>query len=197
MSRTTKIILGIVAGLVVVCLCGVGVFFLFSGWITQRVGQMVDQGASSDPQEVNNVAITIVDFSLPAGYQPEFSMQLIGITMVGYSGVGTQDNIMLMQFPASFNMDPEEMERQMKQALQNQQFSWSDAEMNVVEVKQVNIRGQDAIMTISEGSNSENQGFRQASVVFDGKGGPALLLFTSSLESWDQSEVDAFIASIR
>ena len=118
MSRTTKIILGIVAGLVVVCLCAVGAFFLFGGWATRQVAQMVDQGASSDPQEVNASAITIVDFTLPPGYQPEYSMQLLGITIVGYSGGATQDHIMLMQFPASLNLDPEEMERQMKQALE-------------------------------------------------------------------------------
>jgi hypothetical protein len=197
MSRTTKIILGIAIVLLVICLCAVAAFFLLGGWFTQQFSQVVDQGASSDPQEVNSVAITIADFSLPAGYQPEFRMQLLGITMVSYSGVATQDHIMLMQFPTALRLDPQEMERQMRQALQNQQFSWANADMEVVETKQVDIRGEQAVMTISEGGNAQDQRFRQASAVFEGKGGPAMLLITSSLDDWDPAKVDAIVASIR
>ena len=68
--------------------------------------------------------------------------------------------------------------------------------MTVIENRPVTLRGQEVTLIVSEGVNSENVSYRQISVAFEGKGGPALLLFSESVEAWDQAAVDEFLASI-
>ena len=46
------------------------------------------------------------------------------------------------------------------------------------------------------GPNSDGVIYRQATVAFQGNGGPALLVFSELLENWDQAAFDALVASI-
>jgi hypothetical protein len=52
-------------------------------------------------------------------------------------------------------------------------------------------------VVVSEGVNSENVSYRQITVGFQGKGGPALLVLSETVEGWDQTVVDTFLASIQ
>jgi hypothetical protein len=73
----------------------------------------------------------------------------------------------------------------------------SNTRLTVVENRAVTIRGQAATLVISDGVNSEGASYRQGTAAFQGKGGPALLVLSEPTERWDQSTVDAFIASIK
>ena len=68
--------------------------------------------------------------------------------------------------------------------------------MTVVENRPVMVRGQETTLVISDAVNSEGLSYRQATVGFPGNGGPALLVFSETLENWDQAVVDALISSI-
>ncbi|NQU30998.1 MAG: hypothetical protein HQ525_10060, partial [Anaerolineae bacterium] len=69
--------------------------------------------------------------------------------------------------------------------------------MTVVETRSVMVRGQKSTLVISDAVNSEGLSYRQAAVGFPGNGGPALLVFSESIENWDQATVDALISSIQ
>lgn len=68
--------------------------------------------------------------------------------------------------------------------------------MPVIETCYVIVRGQEKALVMSEGINSEGKSYRQVTVAFQGKGGPALLVLSEPVESWNQGSLDAFIASI-
>ena len=69
--------------------------------------------------------------------------------------------------------------------------------MSIIETGPVTVRGQDATLVISEGVTSEGESYRQEAAAFQGQGGPALVVISGPVESWDQALVDAFLASIR
>jgi len=71
-----------------------------------------------------------------------------------------------------------------------------DTRMTVSENRTATLRGQEATLIVSEGVNSENISYRQASIAFEGKSGPALILFSESVEAWHQPAFDEFLASI-
>jgi hypothetical protein len=58
------------------------------------------------------------------------------------------------------------------------------------------IMGQEVELVTSEGTNHEGQADRQVSAIFQGNGGQAMVMFERPVESWDQAEVDGFLASI-
>jgi len=195
MSRNTKIILAVVGALVAICLCVGAAALAISAWTASKVVNMAEQNISSKPEEINASAAAIADFDLPQGFTPDYGMSLMGISLVGYSA-GDQ-HIMLMQFPAGMNVSAEEMQRQMQQAMQNQKYSYMNADLKVVEQKTVTIRGEENTLTVYEGKEGSGSAFRQVSVPFQGKSGTALLVIAGDAGTWDQAMVDNFIASIR
>ena len=69
--------------------------------------------------------------------------------------------------------------------------------MTVIENRTATMRGQEVNVVTSEGTNSDRVVYRQIMVGFQGKGGPALLVFSDAVENWDQDAVDAFLQSIQ
>jgi hypothetical protein len=197
MSRTTKIILGIVIALVVLCGCIAGGIAIAGAIAARQVTQFAQQNISTDVTKVNQAAEAIASFNLPSGYKPTFSMNLMGFTMIGYAGPNSDSLIMLMQYPATVNLSPDQLIAQMNQAMSQQQYSVGNTQMKIVDQKPVNIRGQQATLTISEGVNSNNVKMRQAYTTFQGKSGPVILMIVSDAASWDQAAIDAFLASIQ
>jgi hypothetical protein len=197
MSRTTKIILGIVIALVVLCGCIAGGIAIVGAIAARQVTQFAKQNISVDATQVNQAAEAIASFSLPSGYKPAFSMNLLGFTMISYAGPDSNSLIMLMQYPATANLSPEELIAQMNRAMTQQQYSAGNTQMKIVEQKPVNIRGQEATLTISEGVSSNNVKLRQAYTTFQGKSGPVILMVVSDASTWDQAAIDAFLASIQ
>jgi hypothetical protein len=127
-------------------------------------------------------------------------MNLFGFSIValakGDLQSQTENLIMLMQIPAYMNMSEADMEQQLRQALERQTNS-GDMQLSVVDQTTVTIRDQQVVLTISEGTNSEGQQIRQAMGLFQGKGGPTMLMIIGPTQSWDQAAIDQFIRSIR
>jgi hypothetical protein len=69
--------------------------------------------------------------------------------------------------------------------------------MTVIENRTATVRGQEVNVVVSEGLNSDNVSYRQVTVGFQGKGGPAMLVFSDSAELWNLETVDALLASIQ
>jgi hypothetical protein len=191
MNSTSKWIIAIVAILGAVCLCAaVGglIFFRSTGWAIQRTFQ-------SDPQKVADVSATIAEYTLPDGFEAGFVTDMAGFSMVSHTGTDGHSHIYFFQLPAGVHVDPAEMERQFRQSARNQNPDWSAASQVVDEVAGT-INGQEVTLIVSEGTNSDGAAYRAVSTLFQGRGGQAMVVFERPVDSWDQAEVDEFLASI-
>lgn len=133
----------------------------------------------------------IADFDLPAGFAAEFSTSAMGYTVATYRGPNAASHLYLIQ--SEKEADGEELARMLTQLAPGS----PDNGVTAVENRTVTLRGQEVNLTVAEGLSSENVAYRQIMAVFEGKGGPALLVLSESVEAWDQEAVDAFLASIR
>lgn len=194
MSRNTKIIIGIIVGLVVVCICagGIGAFFLL-----RTAGNVMEQATMTEPDQIAEVAQAIAKYDLPPGYSEQFGMSLFGFDVVGFGpSSGSGQAIMMMQFPSGIGMDQEQMEQQLQQSMQ-QQFGRQDFNLSVVDETTTTIRDQPVTLTVREGTDNDGNAMRQVSGVFSGQDGPVLLMIMGAPQNWDQGAIDSFIGSIR
>jgi hypothetical protein len=193
MSRNTKIVLIIVGILVVLCLCGCILAFV----ALQSVGSFMEQSMVTDPAEVQQIGTKIADYEMPPGYSQEFGMSFFGFDLVGLASGDEQNGVLIfmMQFPTWANMDEAQMEQQLRQSIERET---NTGNLNFREVSQstVTIRDQQVTLTTREGTNDEGVTLRQVMGLFQGKGGPTMLMIMGNTENWDQAAIDAFIASI-
>ncbi len=194
MSRNAKIIIGIIAGLVVLCLC-VSVLGFFA---LRSAGSLMLQAMdlSEEPQEVANIAQGIVEYELPAGYSEQFGMSFFGFDVAAF-GTGNSNDpiIMLMQFPQETGLSQAEMEQQMRQAVQGQ-LGQQYSEMPVVDQQTIIVRDQEVTLTVREGTGEDGTTIRQLTGVFQGKDGVVMLMIVGNQQNWDQGAIDTFLNSL-
>lgn len=176
------------------CLCAVA----FAAVIFIRMGQQVQEGMKTDPHGAAQAAHAIADYELPEGYQEQFAMDFLTISMVFISpgemgSFSSRPTIMLSQFK-SF-VDGEQAREQMRQSVE-QQWGRRDLSMNLVERITVNIRGEETDLLIYEGADDSGIAMRQLVTYFPGKDGTAMLMVIGPIETWDEEAIDAFIESI-
>ncbi len=194
MNKNTKIILGISAGIVLLCCVALaGVYFYL-----QRVGA---QAISMSPEEKARVGHEIADYTLPEGYEEVMAMSVAGIKMViiGPSSSFTtgETALTLMQMPTA-GYSQEEMERQMRQAWERQGGSPSQGYTSVG-TREATVRGQKITLTISEaGSQGQDKIMRQEIGIFTGKN-EKMVMFMAMGEkgSFNEDIVDEFLGSIK
>lgn len=148
---------------------------------------------TNDSQHVAELVSKIADFEVPEGYVSEFSAELSGYTLATYKGTTDPSHLYLIQ--SEKEADGAELERMLTELAPGSNDP--DTRMTVVENRPVSVRGQDVTMVISDGINHEGTAYRQAAVAFEGQGGPALLVFSESLELWNDETVAALLASIQ
>jgi hypothetical protein len=193
MSRGLKIGLAVGAGVLVLCCISVVVVYFV-------VIRAIQNSFTTDPAKVAEIGRQIVDYTPPRGYQERMAMTVLGMRLVALGpSLETKDKpiLMLMQFPTSVQMDREEMERQMRQAWE-QQGGQRNQDLHVVGTQEATIRGQSVTLTVSEGKAGDKEAVRQVVGAFSGKDARMVLFMaTGTIESWDQGAVDEFLASIR
>jgi hypothetical protein len=148
---------------------------------------------STTSENVENAAATIADFDLPAGYSPELTTTVMGYEVAAYSRGDGPSHIYLIQ-----SEDTADREK-LSQALDQIVIGSGDpnTRLTVIETRSVVVRGQETMLVISEVVNSEGLAYRQAAVGFQGNGGPALLVFSESLENWNETTLENLISSIQ
>ncbi len=180
--------IGIVGGL---CVIACVVIALLGG----QLGSAFVKSVKTDPTDVAQLGSKIADYTVPTGYVQAGGMSIFMYDFVTYTPPEGQQGmmIMLMQFKSGTVS-----QEQMQQALE-QQSGQSTSNMHVVKTYQTAIRGQSSTVTIREGVSSGTPAIavRQLMTFFPGKGGTVTLMITDTTDSWDQSVVDDFIASIR
>ena len=196
MSRTTKIVVGIVGGLLALCCIGIVAAVLI---LPTAVERFAENNFTDDPERAAEVGQAIVDYDVPAAMKEEGAMGFAGMKMVFFTA-GERDNavVMLMQFPAALQMDEEEMQRQMEDALSQQGNRRQVNNLEVVSVDEIVINDQKTALTTLEGTDDSGNAIRQITTVFVSKsGGPAMLMAIGAIDSWESTDIDDFIESLR
>jgi hypothetical protein len=191
MSTTLKILIAIVAGTLLICLAAglIGIFLFRS------TGLVIANQVQAQPEKAVRVGSEIAEYDVPEGFPDVFSAQLAGYKMVGYTGSDSHSHIYFFQLPADVTVDLSDMEKELKQTFPSSTDSYRD--IRVVDTQPGRIAGQDVTLVISEGINHEGETFREVSAAFQGNGGQAMVVFSRPIASWNQAEVDTFLASIR
>lgn len=151
-----------------------------------------DATINTNAEKVISAAAEVTDFDLPAGYSPEFTASLEGYTLVSYTPGDGHSHLYMIQ--SEKESDGEKLDNMLYQIAPGSYDP--QTRMTVIETRPVSVRGQEETLVISEGSNGDGELYRQVTVAFQGKGGPALLVFSEPVERWNQESVNAFLASI-
>ncbi len=97
MNGTIKIILGLIAGITLVCLIlGISGLLLF-----QSTVETVVQASPVEVKFEEHAPEEIADYALPSGFGDKFTLQLGGYSLVGYTGDDGHSHIYLAQADAS------------------------------------------------------------------------------------------------
>ena len=196
MSRTTKIVIGIVGGLLALCCLGALAAVLI---LPTAVERFAENTFTDDPEQAAEVGQSIVDYELPVGMKEEGAMGFAGMKMVFFtSDTRSNSMVMLMQFPTAMQMSEEDMQRQMEQALQQQGSQRQINNLEIVSVDEVVINDKKTALTTLEGVDENGNDFRQITGVFvSNDGGPAMLMAMGPVASWESNHIDEFIDSLK
>ena len=194
-NKNKWIWIGLGAALLFCCCAVVAAILVF-----RQAGKTIEEGMKTDPESAAQAARKIADYDLPPGYQEQMSMDILFYSFVIIAPetdtqTTTSPLIMLAQFSQA-GMDRQQMEQQLRQAFE-QQSGQRGADMQVVEVKNMVIRGEEVEVTIFEGTDTNGYVVRQLITSFPGKDGTAMLMIMGSPSAWDDKVIDDFIESIR
>ncbi len=167
--------------LVVLALAGSGLALAFGFTLITRV-----LAAWAD---VDSTSITIADFTLPAGYTKAYVVDLGDVQAIGYDGADGRSHIVWLQGPFALGARGRDLRVATPQAV--------GSELTLIEVRPLTVRGQAATLSLAEGVSGDGTPFREATVAFEGRGGPALLVVTGPAVTWDAAGFDALVESIR
>lgn len=197
MSRNAKIVLGIVGGLFAFCCCiTVGAALL----IPVAVQRVAESGVAEGIADGVDASETIVDYELPDGYSEQGNFSVFGLVkMVIIAPDNNQEMfIMLMQLPAGLPLDEETMRQQMEQTLIQQGWQQGSIDFEVVSTEQGEVNGESAVFTTLEGTDTNGAAVRQLTGIFTANdGGSAMVMIAGSVDGWDETAVNQFLASIR
>ena len=191
MSRNTKIVVGIIGGIVGLC-CLIGII---AALVLPRMFEDFAEGFD-DPAAGAEVAQSIVGYDLPAGYQEQGTMNLLVMQMALITGPDEDTVIMLAEFSDFFTGNEEDMQQQMQDAFANQTGS-QNANLEFVSSEETTINDAAATLATYEGTDGQGNEVRQVIGVFESKdGSPAMLMIFGDLNNWDDSGINQFIDSL-
>lgn len=151
-----------------------------------------NMAVETNSETVISTAAEIADFDLPAEYQADFSASFDDY-VASFRPDNDHSHLYLIQ--SSKEADGEQLAAAFEKLVPGS--SDPRTRMRIIETRPIVIQGQPTELIISEGINSDGESYRQAMAAFQGKGGPALLVYSASVSTWEQEAVDAFLASIQ
>ena len=191
MSRNTKIVVGIIGGILAIC-C---IIAIIAALVLPRMFATFAESVD-DPAAAADVAGSIVDYDLPSGYNEQGAMNLFGFRMAFITGPDENSMIMLAEFPASLAGDEEQMQQQMRDAFANQTGT-QNAQLEYVGSEDVTINGADATLATYEGTDGQGNNVRQLLGVFEAKSGsPGMLMIFGRQDGWDENGISRFLDSL-
>ncbi|MBN1309927.1 MAG: hypothetical protein JXB30_00815 [Anaerolineae bacterium] len=199
MSRNTKIVLGIIGALVILCVVVIAGAIIAVSVMGESI---VENMIIEDPAEVAEAADKIADYELPPGYEERMVMNIIfgKMLLIGPEDQSDKPMITLMQISSivgSDEMDQEQYRQQMQQSMELQ-ASQREMYMQLVDESEVEIAGQEVTLMTYEGDTDYGGTMRQVvSDIFEVNDSLIMLMIMGEIESWPESDLEAFIESIQ
>ena len=131
----------------------------------------------TDANKVSSAASEIMDFDLPAGYTPELTASLMGYTVASFRLEDGHSHVYMRQ--SEKDPDDEKLEQMLEELVPG--ASDPHTRLTVIETRPVTVCRQETTLVISERDNSDGESYRQATLAFPGKSGPAQLVPSLSL----------------
>ena len=191
MSKNTKIIIGVIAGVLVLCIIACGVTALTLGWF----GQRVVTNAVVEGEDTGSTQAEIAEISMPERFTAGGGVSLLGIKMVVYESTNPNEVAVLMQMPVQSEINDETV-RQLQEGMgrsSNRNFT----NMKTIETRDVVVRGEPGQVIIQEGTDDQGNKYRLMLTAFQGQSGIAMLMIGAPTADYNQAEYDAVVESIR
>jgi len=200
MSSGAKVflILAIIFGVLVLLCCGGGVAVVFLMKNNLQVSQ--------DAAEVRAATARITEIAVPAGLEPEFSFSMKVpvvhkdlMSWVMYLDQATNSSLVIASTGEAMAGQEQQLRQSIDQSLRQQGMGdHEDILVQRSEQKTVEIRGKQANFTISHGTTHDGQRKRiQVTGSFQGKSGPAMLMFHADANKYTEEQLVHMLQSIR
>ncbi len=191
MSKNTKIIIGVIAGVLVLCMIACVVSVAVFGWFGIKVAENVTiEGEGSQATQAE-----IAELDMPARFTPLSGMSLMGIKMVVYKSTNEKEVAVLMGMPVQEEINDDTL-RQLQEGM-GRSTSRNFSNMKTIETRDVTIRGEPGKVIIQEGTDDKGTPYRLMMTAFQGQTGIAMLMIGAPTAEYNQAEYDAIIESIR
>ena len=196
MNKTVKIILFIVAGLIILCICGcvAGAFLMKNGGEAFMQYAVVD-----DPAQAAAAAEDMLDYQLPSGYQENIAINLLimkAAIAVDADNMVSHPMIMIAEMPSYAQVDADTFRNQMLSGFNSAQ-SGRFSNMALSQQYSMTINNTEVPIFIYQGMDEEGISVKQlVSGMFPGKNGQIMLMIIGPTATWNQSTIDGFLNSI-
>ncbi|MCU0509755.1 MAG: hypothetical protein MUC34_15470 [Anaerolineae bacterium] len=189
MSRNTKIVLGVGAGLVLLlCLC--------AGTIAAGVALFTVRTTSvtMSPDRVEQAAVR-VGAQEPEGWRTDYAVRIGDIEVVGYRPDSGDGHIIYAYFGQESHADVEKLASDIENWTDGR-YRWNRDEMRVVERRTVLLGDEEAELVISEGRGSSGA-WKQAIIGYQSERGFTVAMLGLPAAEWSDAQLDAFIYSLK
>lgn len=172
-------------GCLTVILMAVGGFFLVD---------FFRNAASTDPVKVAATTSEIADFDIPATLKPKLRMNMVFMKMVVYASDDGESALNIVEF------DTTKLPGGNNQQVGLNQETSSGRRLEIVksELKEMQIRGENAKVTFAEAKDTSNgRDYRVVKAKFKGKAGPAEFELQLPADKYKDEDVKKFIDQIK
>jgi hypothetical protein len=146
-----------------------------------------------DSDKVLDATEQIVDFPLPAGFRTDFYAQYKDYSLVSYQPVNEKSHLYFLQ--SSNSTDEENLQKILNVLVPG--TSDEESRQEVLENLPITFRGQETTMIHAKGTNSDGEEYQQILIGFEGKGGPALIVYSALSADWDMEEVFSLLETVQ
>jgi hypothetical protein len=161
-----------------------------------RLAHSIHQSTwKNDPAKAAEIAYSLADYILPAGYQETSYAQVMDASQVILASADGSAGMTILFMQESMAMNDRGIVTEMEDAWAKE-VGVHTYTTSRTSSETVTIGGQETTVSYRTGTDETGQPVRQLVTVFYGKTGWAVLVIVSQMESWNQSLVDEFLQSL-
>jgi hypothetical protein len=191
MEKKTKIILGVIGGLILLCLC-----VCIGGRLAFK--SAVNFMAVEDPEKVAEMADEMLSYNLPQGYEEKAIMNFVfmKMLMIDKPGDSNAPIIVIAEMMEGVDTNDPLVQVQMQNRMEEMMVG-REIQIDSSEEQVMMIAGQETTVINYHGTYPEGQTYNQLMTSFQTSRGFYLLIIAGEVSGWNQTEIEQFLESIR
>lgn len=146
-----------------------------------------------DSEKVLDATEQIVNFPIPSGYKTDFYAHYKDYSLVSYQPENKNSHLYFLQ--STNTVDEGNLQKIFNLLVPGS--SDKESRQEVLENFPIIVRGKESTMIHTKGINSDGKDFQQVLIAFDGKGGPALFVYSALSEDWDLDYVVSLVKTLQ